>query len=223
MEILEIKLNTDDIISTEAFYTNILEFKLIKKSEKSISFLVGNSILSFIKSENLQPKYHFAFNIPNNKLEEAINWISKKLNLIKIDNNTSVADFESWNAKAIYFYDNNENILEFIARFDLESLIENQFDTSSILSISEIGVVTNEPLNLSKKISENYNLNLFEKGVQSVDFASLGDDNGLIILVKPNRKWYPTNQKAEKHFVEIKLISNGLTNEIIINDENSCS
>jgi catechol-2,3-dioxygenase len=223
MEILEIKLNTDDIISTEGFYTNILEFKLIKKSEKSISFLVGNSILSFIKSENLQPKYHFAFNIPNNKLEEAINWISKKLNLIKIDNNTSVADFESWNAKAIYFYDNNENILEFIARFDLESLIENQFDTSSILSISEIGVVTNEPLNLSKKISENYNLNLFEKGVQSVDFASLGDDNGLIILVKPNRKWYPTNQKAEKHFVEIKLISNGLTNEIIINDENSCS
>jgi hypothetical protein len=46
----------------------------------------------------------------------------------------------------------------------------------------------------------------------------LGDDNGLFIIVETKRKWYPTEQQAEKHSTKIKIAIGGLTREILINE-----
>jgi hypothetical protein len=108
-----------------------------------------------------------------------------------------VANFESWNAKAIYFYDNNENILEFIARYDLDNATDILFDISSIQSISEIGIVADSPLILANKLVEENNLFFFAKSLKSEQFVTLGDDNGLFIIVETKRNWYPTEQQAE--------------------------
>ena len=216
MEIKEIEIQTDDLKGTENFYANVLGFKLIKKEHNSISFLAGNSILSFIKSTNLNPKYHFAFNIPKNKLNEATIWLNSKVNLLLNDENETIIDFGDWNAKAIYFYDNNNNIVEFITRFDLTYETEKKFDASSILSISEIGIVANDPMKLASQIMDKNHLNYFEKGKQSENFISIGDDNWLVIIVKNDRKWFPTEQKAEQHVTKVKIISNGMTSEILI-------
>ena len=216
MEIKEIEIQTDDLKRTENFYSNVLGFKLIKKEHNTISFLAGNSILTFIKSTNLNPNYHFAFNIPKNKLNEATTWFNSKVNLLLNDENEIITDFGDWNAKAIYFYDNNNNIVEFITRFDLTNETEKKFDTSSILSISEIGIVANDPMKLASQIMDKNHLNYFEKGKQSENFISIGDDNGLVIIVKNDRKWYPTEQKAEQHVTKVKIISNGMTSEILI-------
>ena len=161
MDILEIELYTDNLIETESFYFNILGLNIACKTENSISFLAGKSTLTFIKSDNLNPKYHFAFNIPNNKLDEAINWSKGKLNLIENDETGIVSNFESWKASSIYFYDNNENILEFIARFDLDNTTYKTFDSSSILSISEIGIVVESPMLLANQLIESNHLDFF--------------------------------------------------------------
>lgn len=216
MKIKEIVIQTDDLKGTESFYANILGFELIKKEQNTIAFLAGNSILSFIKSTNLNPKYHFAFNIPKNKLNEAKIWLNSKVNLLLNDENEIITDFGGWNAKAIYFYDNNNNIVEFISRFDLTNETDEKFDASSILSISEIGIVANDPRKLASQIIEKNHLNYFEKGKQSKNFISLGDDNGLIIIVKNNRKWYPTEQKAEQHVARIKIISKGIKHDVVV-------
>lgn len=217
MEIQEIELLTDNIEETAFFYGETLGLQIINKEQDAISFQSGKSILTFIKSNNLEPKYHFAFNIPHNKLDEAIVWAKSKFNLI--DNETSgiVANFESWNAKAIYFYDNNQNILEFIARFDLENATEEPFAISSIQSISEIGLVTDKPLQLAEQLIVDNNLCFFTKGTKSENFATLGNDYGLFVIVETNRNWFPTQQKAEKFFTRIKIVSDGLIREIILN------
>lgn len=217
MEIQEIELLTDNIEETAFFYGETLGLQIINKGQDAISFQSGKSILTFIKSNNLEPKYHFAFNIPHNKLDEAIVWAKSKFNLI--DNETSgiVANFESWNAKAIYFYDNNQNILEFIARFDLENATEEPFAISSIQSISEIGLVTDKPLQLAEQLIVDNNLCFFTKGTKSENFATLGNDYGLFVIVETNRNWFPTQQKAEKFFTRIKIVSDGLIREIILN------
>ena len=219
MDILEIEIQTDNLIETENFYTQILGLKLVCKGQNSISFLAGTSTLTFIKSNKINPKYHFAFNIPNNKLDEAITWAKAKLNLLKNDDHGIVANFESWNARAIYFYDNNHNILEFIARFDLDNSTNKPFDISLIQSISEIGIVTDEPIKLADKLIESNGLYFFDKSTKSEKFAALGNDNGLFIIVETNRKWYPTEQKAEKHFTRIKILTDGLAHEITMNAE----
>jgi len=218
MKILEIEIQTDNITETESFYSEILGLQLVNKNQNSISFKAGQSKLTFIKSDNINPKYHFAFNIPNNKLEEAILWAKSRLSLIENDENGIIANFESWNANAIYFYDNNNNIVEFIARFDLENSTEKPFDISVIESISEIGIVTDKPLDLAETLIESYNLVYFNKSTKSEKFAALGNDNGLFIIVETNRKWYPTEQKAKKYFSRIKIEVDSLVKEFKLNE-----
>ena len=220
MDILEIEILTDNLDETEKFYSKLLGLQTKNKDQNSISFLAGQSTLTFIKSHKLNPKYHFAFNIPHNKLDEAIIWTSAKLDLIKIADNGIVTNFESWNAKAIYFFDNNGNILEFIARFDLNNDSDKPFCISSIQSISEIGIVADAPIKLADKLVEKNNLYFFAKGSKSEKFVALGNDNGLFIIVETNRKWYPTEQQAEKHYTKIKITTDGLTRVITMNEEN---
>ena len=219
MNILEIEIQTDDVSETEKFYSELLGLQTTNKEQNSISFLAGQSTLTFIKSNKLKPKYHFAFNIPRNKLDEAIIWTSAKLDLIKNADSEIVSNFESWNANAIYFFDNNGNILEFIARFDLDNASDEVFDISSIQSISEIGIVTDTPIKLADKLVEKNNLYFFAKGSKSEKFVTLGDDNGLLIIVETNRKWYPTEQEAVKHYTKIKITTDGLTRVITMNEE----
>lgn len=217
MNILEIEIQTDNLKETEIFYSTILGLKLIRKEENLISFTAGESTLTFTKSNELEPKYHFAFNIPHNKLEEALNWSSLRLTLLKNSDHEIVANFKAWNAKAFYFYDNNNNILEFIARFDLDNASNKDFDISSIQSISEIGIVSDKPMELADKLSKENNLSTFVKATESDKFNVLGNDNGLFIIVETNRKWYPTEQKAKKHYSKIKITTDGLIREIVVN------
>ncbi|MGG9960730.1 VOC family protein [Ferruginibacter sp. SUN106] len=219
MDILGIEIQTGDLNATASFYADVLGMQLANKTPNAVSFSAGQSTLTFIQSIHLNPTYHFAFNIPHNKLDEAIQWAKAKLSLIATADNGIVADFKSWNAKAIYFYDNNKNIVEFIARFDLADVTDKPFDISSIQSISEIGIVTDAPIVLADQLILNNKLPVFTKGTKSKEFVTLGNDNGLFIIVETNRKWYPTQQQAEKHYTKIKIATGGLVHEIIMNEE----
>ena len=134
MNILEIQLLSTDIIQTKKFYHDILGIKILHTDDSSIKFSAGLSTLVFRKTYKENPFYHFAFNIPANKFEEAHTWASQRVQLLPITPGNTIADFKSWNAKAFYFYDNNQNIVEFIARFDLDNNSDKPFDGSSIFS-----------------------------------------------------------------------------------------
>ena len=221
MDILEIELLTDNIEETSNFYSGLLGFEKLSADTKTISFKTGQSVLTFKASDNLNPKYHFAFNIPCNKLDEAITWTSSMTKLIDITNDKKIADFDDWNAKSIYFYDNNGNILEFIVRFDLNNISEKPFNVSSIISISEIGIVADKPLAFADELITENKLPHFSKGSKSDTFVALGDDLGLFVIVKTNRNWFPTNEPAEKYFTKIKVKINNLTTEFTLNDNNA--
>ena len=87
---------------------------------------------------------------------------------------------------------------------------------SSILYISENGIVAHEPMKLASQIMDKNHLKYFEKGKQSENFISIGDDNGLVIIVKNDRKWYPTEQKAEQHVARVKIISKGIKHDVVV-------
>lgn len=221
MEIKEIQILTDKIEETARFYSETLGFKMIYTNAKTVSFTAGQSILTFMQSDNLDPKYHFAFNIPCNKLDEAVKWISERTVLIKTSKDAVIANFENWNAKAIYFYDNNGNILEFIARYDLNNLDEHPFTISSVQSISEIGLVTDEPLVSAVELNKENKLAYFSKGSISDDFVAVGNDNGLFVIVKTDRNWYPTTMPAQKFLTKIRLRINNENAEMVFNDKDA--
>lgn len=214
MNILELELLTDSITETESFYNDVIGLETISKSNSSVSFTAGSTKLTFRSSENLKPVYHFAFDIPNNKLLEAFAWIEKKTGILEVVPPEKIADFYNWNAKSFYFYDNNANILEFIARFSLDNTSEKPFDGSLVLSVSEIGFVTKNVSKLSDEMSNKYGLSIFPKQPKLDKFIVLGTDTGLFILVEENRDWYPTHQKAKSFWTKVVFDNNGKTREI---------
>ncbi|MDI5949250.1 VOC family protein [Flavobacterium yafengii] len=216
MNILELELLTDSITETELFYTDVIGLKTISKTNSSVSFAAGSTKLTFRFSENLKPVYHFAFDIPNNKVLEAFAWIEKKTEIMEVVPPEKIADFYNWNAKSFYFYDNNGNILEFIARFSLDNTSEKPFNGLSILSVSEIGFVTKNVSKLSDEMFNKYGLSVFSKQPKLEKFIVLGTDTGLFILVEENRDWYPTHQKAKSFWTKVVFDNNGKTREIEI-------
>jgi catechol-2,3-dioxygenase len=211
MKILELELLSDDILKTEVFYNEVLGLKTISKEDSSISFKAGVTKLTFRSSKKVNPVYHFAFDIPNNKLLEAFDWIEKKTEIMYVIPPDKIADFYNWNAKSFYFYDNGGNILEFIARNDLDNASQKPFDGSSILSVSEIGLVSKNVSQQSDELFEQYGLTAYSKQPKLSKFIVLGTVTGLFILVEENRDWYPTDKKSKSFWTKIVFSNNGET------------
>jgi catechol 2,3-dioxygenase-like lactoylglutathione lyase family enzyme len=216
MQIREIHLLTDDLEGTEEFYNGKLGTAISVKNEKSISFVMGGTKLLFIKSEGVKPYYHFAFDIPNNQLQEALAWIEKKIPILSVTESSAITDFRAWNAKSFYFYDNNGNIVEFICRFDEDNQSSKPFSGSSILFVSEIGIVSPDVPRLANNIIERYGLEIFKKQPRENGFTVIGNDTGLLILSINERNWYPTDKKAKCFYTKIKFENNGKMHEMEI-------
>lgn len=214
MKLEHIQIQTNNIPETAAFYKDILELPILDKTSQSVTIKAGDSILKFIENPDFNSIYHFAFNIPENKLEEAIEWCKSKVDLLIIEDQRIIANFETWNANAVYFYDNNGNLLEFIARHDLDNLQIKTFSSKSILNISEIGIVDENPLELGEQLIEEHNLAFFAKNFNSENFTAIGNDEGLLIIVKPYRNWYPTQTPSKSNKTEVRLENNGIKIEL---------
>ncbi|OXB25059.1 glyoxalase [Flavobacterium tructae] len=214
MKLQHLQIQSNNIQETAAFYQNVLNLPILEKDSRSVTIQAGESVLQFIENLQLDSIYHFAFNIPQNKLQEAIQWATNKVDLIVIEDTTVIANFENWNANAIYFYDNNGNILEFIVRYDLNNAQTEPFSSQSILNISEIGILNENPLVLANQLITQHNLEFFRKNDNSELFAALGDDEGLLIMVRPGRNWYPTQIPSESNTTEVRLENNGIQIEL---------
>ena len=215
MKLAHIQIQSSDIQQTATFYKDILDLPIIKKTKNSVSIQAGNSVLEFLENPEFKSIYHFAFNIPENKLDEAIDWCKSKVDLIFIEDQKVITNFENWNANAIYFYDNNGNLLEFIARHDLDNAQTEAFSSKAILNISEIGIVNENPLKLGNQLIEEHGLDFFSKNDNTELFSAVGDDEGLLIIVKPNRNWYPTQTPSENNKTAVRIKNKG--NKIELN------
>ncbi|WP_025124947.1 VOC family protein [Myroides odoratimimus] len=197
MYILNLDIETNQLEETKAFYTEVLDFDIIEETKESFAVQAGETILTFKEVDNPVNVYHFAFNIPSNQIEGALIWSREHVDLIENVEGNVVTHFEAWKAKSIYFTDNNGNILEFIAREDILLSLNGPFDPVQITCISEIGVVVKQPMVVAEKLIEEYSLSYFKKAEPTEQFLALGDDQGLIIMVTPDRNWYPTNIPAK--------------------------
>lgn len=206
MKIREIILGTHHLSATAAFYTHSLQLPVISEGGRHISLQAGSSILTFEQQETATaPIYHIAFNIPHNQLSEAIQWLQTFTALLPVTSNSHIADFSNWDAHAVYFYDNNGNLLELIARHGLE----NESTQLHIECISELGVVTTDPTAYADQLINTYRLPVFSRQPRLEQFTALGDDNGLLIIVKAGRNWFPTTVPAQYFPATITLENNG--------------
>jgi len=196
MLLKEIRLQTSQLLSLFNFYGEKLELPALKTGKTGVSITAGASQLIFDEIDTTEnPFYHFAFNIPSNKFEEAFQWMHTRVELLWLDDYKSyIADFTNWNAKSFYFTDPAGNILEFIARFDLDDIAAEPFSAMQIRNVSEIGLVF--PLKEFDSGVSNllgrYPLSYFDKQPPMPHFRAIGNDQGLFVIVPENRVWFST-------------------------------
>ena len=212
MRVKKLVLQTAHLKTLEEFYSLVLQLHVQSIDDAEIKVTMGDSDLVFIKADHPEPFYHFAINIPANKIEQAKTWLTAKVELLWMDDYKSdIADFRNWNAKSVYFYDPAGNIVELIARFDLRNESNESFSSKQFISISEVGLVF-KARDFEQKNAElisSYFLSYFSKQPPLPQFRAIGDDEGLFVLVPEKRDWYPTKKPAGIFPMTVEFESEG--------------
>lgn len=194
MRIKKIVLETINLTKLRHFYHQTLGLELLHQEEDYFELRLGNSRLGFRQASQKQDGvYHFAFNIPENQLEAAKQWLSDKgLKILEFENNP-IVDFPNWNAHALYFLDSDANVLELIARHDLANASTQAFSSQSLLEISEIGFGLTQIAPFYDWLKAHFAIPVYSHISNMTRFCAAGDPQGLFILVPLERKWFPSN------------------------------
>ena len=217
MEITDIKLQTSSLNELTSFYRYELELATETNSDGNIKIGIGRTTLVFEQVKGADPFYHFAINIPSNKIDEAKTWLSPRAELVWMDDYKSeIADFRNWNAKSVYFYDPAGNVLELIARFDLDNKMYEPFSSAQFLCVSEMGIVSKlgDLDNAADRLLNDYDLNYFTRQPPLPQFRAIGDNNGLFILVPEKSNWYPTAKASGVFPMKVQFINGGKKYEL---------
>ena len=187
MHITRLELQTPDLKEQALFYGEMLQLDTRIISGTQVLVRAGATELVFTQAnENQHGQYHFAFNIPENQFESAKQWLAMRVEILADKDGNTTLNSETWNSQSLYFKDTAGNILELIARHDLQ----NASDQFQILSVSEIGLATEDVFVLVKSLQEKTGL-LPYKDESNETFTAVGDADGLFIVVQQGRIWYP--------------------------------
>ncbi len=215
MEIIDLKIYTQNFNEQIDFYSNTLELEIISSSSTHAIFKIGKSRLHFIQSQKSYP-YHFAINVSGNKINKALSWLKERVEVLTFEN-IEIQDFRNWNAEAIYFYDKDKNIVEFIVRKNLDYQSTSHFSNESLKEISEIGIPVINIEDTFTKLHYVSDLNMFDGDFNK--FCAIGDEKGLFICInKKTKKWFPTNDKAFSADFSIKFKHNNKGYNLAFND-----
>jgi len=195
MQIAEIQLYTAHLAAQKTFFHQKFELPMLAESPTSFTVQAGASTITFHATTDALPSiYHFAFNIPENQLAEAKQWLAARVTLLQ-NGNRDEWFFPDWNAHAIYYLDPAGNILEFIARHNLPTATERLFDWQSILSVSEIGLVTPNVRDFCQQLHTQLGVTRWRGN--DTDFAAVGDEEGLFIVAVTGRPWNGSESPAQ--------------------------
>lgn len=212
----ELRLYTSNPKEQWDFYTRALGMEGRQNDDSSFILQAGATRLIFEERKG-NSYYHFAFNIPPYQYEQALEWLKERVPILS-DGDTGLIDFSNWNAYAMYFHDPAGNIVEFIARRDLEYRAKEAFSASSILSVSEIGLPV-------RNVRESYELLNRQSGTPFYsgnydNFCAAGDPHGLFIIVDPrNKEWYPTSIPARSFPLELTFREQGRRHALALKEE----
>ncbi len=206
MDITYLELSTKDLHIQWEYYSSVLELP-VRMFESSLEVMVGTSTLLFTKADpGFNGAYHFAFNIPKNQFHAAKKWIISRIPLFGDETGKDEFESKNWNSDSVYFKDAAGNVLELIARHNLENAVDGEFDSSQILNISEIGLPSEDVISWANELCTKLNLSVF-KQEPNENFTPVGDDNGLLILPLKDRIWIP-NSGVPAKLLPVKVMGN---------------
>lgn len=195
MHIHSLDLLAADISAQHTFYAHVLGLPAAHRTPETLEIVSEQWSLTFRAAPpGWHGIYHFAFNIPENQFDAAKSWLAARVALNTGPDGIDTFYFEDWNAHAVYCTDPAGNIVELIARHTLPNASEAPFSGDQLLAISEIGLVVENVPAAVQALQEEMDIPIY-RGAGNPDFTAVGDEEGLLIVVRRGRRWFSDSSK----------------------------
>ena len=186
-------LSSAPLAKMKRFYQDSLGLRVVADQPGRLTIAAGGTRLTFVGAgpDDGQPFYHFAFNIPENKVLDARMWQRERTPLMPIPERLrdprfdDLVDFRHWNAHSVFFFDPGGNVVEYIARHDLKNAAPGGFGSEDILYASEIGLIVDDVPATASKLREVAGVEQYRGGDDQ--FMAMGDERGLLLVMKRGR------------------------------------
>jgi len=202
MDIRQVQLATRSLAVTARFYERLgCSVEIV---DATVRVVVGSTLLVFRELPEMTGALHLAMTIPTGTFDAAKAWIAGLTTVLGTDDQDEFEGPPNWNSRSVYFEGPDEQLLELIERRDLESGARRAGDGSGtgtgtgvvvpLVSVCEVGVPVPDVLGAVEALRraglEPY------ANPPGESFAAVGDVDGLVILVSPDRRWFPTGDRS---------------------------
>ncbi|HDS1037517.1 TPA: VOC family protein [Stenotrophomonas maltophilia] len=187
MRLLHLTLPVSDVDTVAAWFHDVLQLRVVAGHVH-----IGWSTLA-LEPANGRPLggVHLAFNVPDNRFPEAMAWLRERTPLQRSPEGIDYFALESnWKSQSVYFTGPDGLILELIGRQRLPaSTHSGPFRGSELTCLSEVGLPSADVDAVRASASARFGLQALSP--PSPQFAPMGDDEGLLIVVAADRRWFP--------------------------------
>ncbi|PZE99433.1 hypothetical protein DEJ01_14210 [Curtobacterium sp. MCLR17_040] len=191
MDIRQVQLATRSLADTARFYERLgCPVEIV---DATVRIVVGSSLLVFRELPEMTGALHLAMTIPTGTFEAAKAWIAGLTTVLGTDDQDEFEGPPNWNSRSVYFEGPDQQLLELIERRDLPVDV-GENTAVPLVSVSEVGVPVPDVLGAVEALRraglEPY------ANPPGESFAAVGDVDGLVILVSPDRRWFPTGDRS---------------------------
>jgi catechol-2,3-dioxygenase len=200
MDIRQVQLATRSLDDTARFYERLgCPVEIV---DTAVRVAVGSTLLVFRELPEMTGALHLAITIPTGTFDAAKAWIAGLTTVLGTADQDEFEGPPNWNSRSVYFEGPDQQLLELIERRDLESGARRAGDGSGtgtgtvvpLVSVSEVGIPVPDVLGAVEALRraglEPY------ANPPGESFAAVGDVDGLVILVSPDRRWFPTGDRS---------------------------
>ncbi|WP_416263725.1 VOC family protein [Curtobacterium flaccumfaciens pv. flaccumfaciens] len=204
MDIRQVQLATRSLADTARFYERL--GCPVEAVDATVRVVLGSTLLVFRELPEMTGALHLAITIPTGTFDAAKAWIAGLTTVLGTDDQDEFEGPPDWNSRSVYFEGPDQQLLELIERRDLESGTRRAGDGSGpgtgtgtgavvpLVSVSEVGVPVPDVLGAVEALRraglEPY------ANPPGESFSAVGDVDGLVILVSPDRRWFPTGDRS---------------------------
>lgn len=192
MDIRQAQLATRSLDDTARFWERL--GCPVDRADGVVEVVVGSTRLLFRELPGMTGALHLAITIPAGTFDLAAEWIAGIATvLVDTDGRDAFEGPPNWNSRSVYFEGPDQQLLELIERRDLVAPAAPASAPASVvplLSVSEVGIAVPDVLRAVETL-RRAGLEPYADPAGG-GFAAVGDVDGLVILVSPERRWFPT-------------------------------
>ena len=204
MRIRRLTLATVDPEAQAAFWGERLGLPVGRVDEDEVEVRLRDSTIAFRRAAGLDPRYHFAINLPPGTIAAAVAWVRERHELLAFhgeEEGTAVVRTDV-GAGCVYFLDAAGNVVELISSQQVEEEVA-PFGPGSLVEVGEIGIAAVDHAATSAAVGELFGESVFWEGGPDDPLTAVGDHHAVVIVAPVGRGWIPVGLPARPLPTEI--------------------